>query len=95
MNPAELSGRPLFKQSTRFLAKCFVATEGKLPLIGVGGINSGAAALSKIRAGASLIQLYTGLVYEGPTLLPDIQGSAYNGNAGNRKAARLAYRIGS
>ena len=68
-----LSGRPLFKQSTRFLAKCFVATEGKLPLIGVGGIDSGAAALSKIRAGASLIQLYTGLVYEGPTLLPDIK----------------------
>jgi dihydroorotate dehydrogenase len=68
-----LSGRPLFKRSTRFLARCYLATEGKLPLIGVGGIDSGAAALSKIRAGASLIQLYTGLVYEGPTLLPDIK----------------------
>jgi len=68
-----LSGRPLFKRSTRFLAKCYLATEGRLPLIGVGGIDSGAAALSKIRAGASLIQLYTGLVYEGPTLLPDIK----------------------
>ena len=68
-----LSGRPLFKRSTRFLAKCFLATEGKLPFIGVGGIDSGAAAIAKIRAGASLIQLYTGLVFEGPTLLPDIK----------------------
>ena len=68
-----LSGKPLFKRSTRFLAKCFLATQGKLPLIGVGGIDSAAAALAKIRAGASLIQLYTGLVYEGPTLLPDIK----------------------
>jgi dihydroorotate dehydrogenase len=71
--PGGLSGKPLFKRSTRFLARCYLATEGKLPLIGVGGIDSGAAALSKIRAGASLIQLYTGLVYEGPTLLPDIK----------------------
>jgi dihydroorotate dehydrogenase len=71
--PGGLSGKPLFKRSTRFLAKCYLATEGTLPLIGVGGIDSGAAALSKIRAGASLIQLYTGLVYEGPILLPDIK----------------------
>jgi dihydroorotate dehydrogenase len=68
-----LSGRPLFKRSTRFLARCWLATEGKLPLIGVGGVDSGAAALAKIRAGASLIQLYTGLVYEGPSLLADIK----------------------
>jgi dihydroorotate dehydrogenase len=68
-----LSGRPLFKRSTRFLAKCYLVTEGKLPLIGVGGIDSGAAAIAKVRAGASLVQLYTGLVYEGPTLLPDIK----------------------
>jgi dihydroorotate dehydrogenase len=68
-----LSGRPLFRRSTRFLAKCYLATEGKLPLIGVGGIDSGATALAKIRAGASLIQVYTGLVYEGPNLLEDIK----------------------
>jgi dihydroorotate dehydrogenase len=68
-----LSGRPLFKRSTRFLARCWLASEGKLPLIGVGGVDSGAAALAKIRAGASLIQLYTGLVYEGPSLLADIK----------------------
>ncbi len=71
--PGGLSGRPLFKRSTRFLAKCYLATEGRLPLVGVGGIDSGAAALAKVRAGASLLQLYTGLVYEGPTLLPDIK----------------------
>jgi dihydroorotate dehydrogenase len=68
-----LSGRPLFKRSTRFLARCYLASEGKLPLIGVGGVDSGAAALAKIRAGASLVQLYTGLVYEGPRLLSDIK----------------------
>jgi dihydroorotate dehydrogenase len=68
-----LSGKPLFRRSTRFLAKCYLVTEGKLPLIGVGGVDSGAAAIAKVRAGASLIQLYTGLVYEGPTLLPDIK----------------------
>ncbi len=70
-----LSGRPLFKRSTRVLARCYLATEGRLPLIGVGGVDSGAAALAKIRAGASLVQLYTGLVYEGPALLPDIKAT--------------------
>jgi dihydroorotate dehydrogenase len=57
-----LSGEPLFARSTRLLAKCHLATGGKLPLIGVGGIGSPKAALAKIGAGASLIQLYTGLV---------------------------------
>ena len=70
-----LSGRPLFERSTRLLAKCYLATQGKLPLIGVGGIDSPRAALAKIRAGASLIQLYTGLVYEGPGLLPAIKAA--------------------
>lgn len=68
-----LSGRPLFKRSTRFLARCYLASEGKMPLIGVGGIDSTAAAIAKIRAGASLIQLYTGLVFEGPSLLLEIK----------------------
>ncbi len=68
-----LSGRPLFQRSTRFLAKCYLASAGKLPLIGVGGIDSGEAALAKIRAGASLLQLYTGLLYEGPGLLDKIR----------------------
>jgi len=70
-----LSGRPLFLRSTRMLAKCYLATGGKLPLIGVGGIDSAEAAIAKIRAGASLLQLYTGLLYEGPGLLRDIKAA--------------------
>jgi dihydroorotate dehydrogenase len=64
-----LSGRPLFKRATRMLARVYLITEGRLPLIGVGGIDSGETAVAKIEAGASLIQLYTGLVFEGPGLL--------------------------
>jgi dihydroorotate dehydrogenase len=68
-----LSGRPLFARSTRMLARVYLLTEGKLPLIGVGGIDSGEAALAKIAAGASLIQLYTGLVFEGLGLIGRIK----------------------
>ena len=55
------------------LARVYKLTEGKLPLIGVGGIDSGDAAVAKIKAGASLFQLYTGLVFEGPRLIADIK----------------------
>ena len=68
-----LSGRPLFTRSTRMLAKIYRLTEGELPLVGVGGIDSGATALAKIEAGASLLQLYTGLVFEGPKLIGGIK----------------------
>ncbi len=68
-----LSGRPLFRRSTVMLAKVFEATGGKIPLIGIGGIDSGEAALAKIAAGATLIQLYTGLIYEGPGLITRIK----------------------
>ena len=68
-----LSGRPLFTRATRMLARVYKLTEGKLPLIGVGGIDGDAAAVAKIRAGASLLQLYTGLVFEGPRLIGDIK----------------------
>ena len=68
-----LSGRPLFARATRMLARVYQITQGKLPLIGVGGIDSGEAALAKIEAGASLIQLYTGLVFEGPGLIGRIK----------------------
>lgn len=68
-----LSGRPLFHRSTVMLAKVFQETKGTVPLIGIGGIDSGATALSKIEAGASLIQLYTGLIYEGPGLIQRIK----------------------
>ena len=68
-----LSGRPLFEKSTRVLADIYRLTGGKIPLIGVGGIASGADAYAKIRAGASLVQLYSALVYEGPGLIPAIR----------------------
>ncbi len=63
-----LSGAPLFERSTIVLAKTHQRLEGKVPLVGVGGVNSLDTAWQKIEAGASLVQLYTGLVYEGPTL---------------------------
>jgi len=68
-----LSGRPLFRLSTRMLAETYVRVERAFPLIGVGGIDSGAAALTKIKAGASLIQLYTGLVFRGVGLVASIK----------------------
>lgn len=60
-----LSGRPLFSSSTRLLARMRKAVGPDLPLIGVGGIESGESAFAKIAAGANLIQLYTGYVFEG------------------------------
>jgi dihydroorotate dehydrogenase len=68
-----LSGRPLFAPATRILAETYRLTGGRIPLIGVGGVASGAEAYAKIRAGASLVQLYTGLIYEGPALVPRIK----------------------
>jgi dihydroorotate dehydrogenase len=68
-----LSGRPLFPLSTRMLAETYVRVEGAFPLVGVGGIDSGAAALAKIRTGASLVQLYSGLVYRGLGLVAEIK----------------------
>ncbi len=60
-----LSGRPLFDISTETLRQTYKLSEGKLPLIGVGGISSGQDAYIKIKAGASLIQLYSALIYQG------------------------------
>ena len=68
-----LSGRPLFRLSTRMLAETFVRVERRFPLIGVGGVDSGAAAFAKIKAGASLVQLYTGLVFRGIGLVGAIK----------------------
>jgi dihydroorotate dehydrogenase len=68
-----LSGRPVFRLSTRMVAETYVRAEGAFPLIGVGGIDSGGAALTKIRAGASLIQLYSALIYKGLGLVDDIK----------------------
>jgi dihydroorotate dehydrogenase len=68
-----LSGRPLFAPSTAMLARVRELTGGRLPLIGVGGIASGAEAYAKIRAGASAVQLYTGLIYAGTALVTQIK----------------------
>ncbi len=79
-----LSGPPLFVASTKILASMFKITKGKLPLIGVGGIASPQDAYIKIRAGASLIQIYTALVYEGFGLVRAI----------NRELPRMLERDG-
>ncbi|MGC2857205.1 quinone-dependent dihydroorotate dehydrogenase [Novispirillum sp. DQ9] len=68
-----LSGAPLFEPSTELLRRMARLTERRLPLIGVGGIRSGADAYAKIRAGASLVQLYTALIYHGPGLVGHIK----------------------
>ncbi len=61
-----LSGRPLFELATRQLARLYDFTSGKLPLIGVGGIDSADTAYEKLRAGATLLQLYSAMIYQGP-----------------------------
>jgi len=89
-----LSGRPLFAPSTAVLADIYRLTGGRLPLIGVGGIASAEDAYAKIRAGASLLQLYTGLVYHGPGLVERIK----RGLAERLRAdgfARLADAVGA
>lgn len=68
-----LSGAPLFARSTRILAEVYQRIGNTMPLIGVGGIRDAETALAKIEAGASLIQLYSALVYEGPALLDTIK----------------------
>jgi dihydroorotate dehydrogenase len=71
--PGGLSGQPLFAPSTALLAEMHRRTRRRVTLIGVGGVASGADAYEKIRAGASLVQLYTGLVYQGPGLVARIK----------------------
>ena len=70
-----LSGRPLLPLSNRMLAETYVRVEGVFPLIGAGGIDSGPTAMAKIRAGASLIQVYSGLVFRGLGLIADIKAA--------------------
>lgn len=78
MSPARaesggLSGAPLLEMSTRLLRRVYELTKGQLPLVGVGGVANGSDAYAKIRAGASLVQLYSALVFEGPALLNRIK----------------------
>ncbi len=67
-----LSGQPLFEKSTRVLARLSLLTDGDMPLIGVGGVGSAADAYAKIRAGATAVQLYSALVYDGLSLAGEI-----------------------
>lgn len=95
-----LSGAPLFDLSTRMLAQTFLRVEGQFPLIGVGGIDSADKALAKIEAGATLVQLYSALVYEGPGLAtrikrglidhPRREGAALKDLVGQRAAHHAA-----
>ena len=68
-----LSGKPLQQISTDMIKKFYKQLNGKIPIIGVGGVNSGKSAYEKITTGASLLQLYTGLVYKGPLLVKNIK----------------------
>lgn len=70
-----LSGQPVKDKSTTVIKQLAKALDGKMPIIGVGGINSVAAAQEKLAAGASLVQVYTGFIYEGPKLIKDIVDS--------------------
>ncbi|MBX2833777.1 MAG: quinone-dependent dihydroorotate dehydrogenase [Micavibrio sp.] len=70
--PGGLSGQPLTQKSTKVISNFYRMTEGKLPIIGVGGISNAAQAYEKIKAGASLVQVYSALVFKGPSLVQDI-----------------------
>jgi dihydroorotate dehydrogenase len=70
-----LSGCPLFPLATRMLAETYVRVEGVFPLVGAGGIDTGADAVAKFRAGASLVQLYSALVFRGLSLVAEIKSA--------------------
>ena len=73
-----LSGEPLHDISTNMIKKFYKELDGKIPIIGVGGVNSGKSAYEKIVAGASLLQLYTSFVYKGPSVAKDIKKELIN-----------------
>jgi dihydroorotate dehydrogenase len=76
-----LSGAPLRKRATEVIRYLSTKSAGKVTIIGVGGIASAADALEKIEAGASLVQIYTGLVYAGPGLVRDINSALLKGKS--------------
>jgi dihydroorotate dehydrogenase len=82
-----LSGAPLFALSNKVLARAFLLARGRLTIIGAGGVFSGADALTKIRAGASLVQIYTGFAWHGPALIPRLKAEL----AAALKAAGFAH----
>jgi len=89
-----LSGRPLLPLADRMLAETYVRVEGVFPLVGAGGIDSGASALAKIRAGASLIQIYSGLVFRGLGLVAEIKAALLDALERDRQNS-LADHVGA
>jgi len=90
-----LSGRPLRARATEVIDRLARHLKGRLPIIGVGGIMSGADAVEKIQAGASLVQIYTGFIYTGPDLVADCvealrAAGAASPRAKTRRTARAA-----
>lgn len=91
-----LSGRPAFARSTAMLARVYTETGGSIPLIGIGGIDSPDTAIAKIEAGATLLQLYTGLIYEGPGLIGQIKAALaaqarHAGGLAGMRGSKAAY----
>lgn len=84
MGAGGLSGKPLSKKSTEIIRYIHEKTNGKIPIIGVGGIHTAQDAIEKLEAGASLIQLYTGFVYEGPALVKNINQEIIKQQRGKR-----------
>ena len=72
-HPGGLSGAPLLKPARELIRNIYIHTGGKIPIIGVGGVASAEDAWGHIRAGASMVELYTGLIYEGPGLIARIK----------------------
>ena len=72
-----LSGKPVFEKSTEVLRRFYEFTDGSIPLVGCGGVFTGEDALKKIKAGASLVQLYTSFAYAGPALIPKVKRELY------------------
>jgi dihydroorotate dehydrogenase len=85
-----LSGAPLAKRATSVIARLHHALQGALPIIGVGGIMDTAGAIEKIEAGASLVQIYSGLVYRGPHLVHEIAQVLCNADGGRADVAGAA-----
>jgi dihydroorotate dehydrogenase len=88
-----LSGRPLFASSTRILAETYRRVETQFPLVGVGGVDSASAAFAKIRAGASLVQFYSAMVFKGPALVSEVKTGLVR-EARRAGASRIADLVG-
>ncbi len=89
-----LSGKPLFSKSLSFVSIAYQILKGRIPIIGVGGIDSGEKALQMLEAGANLLQIYTGYIYEGP-FLPSQINSYLNDHLKKNKITNIAEIIGS